>query len=357
VIEREIKDRAGEGQALNNLGAAYRSLNQYEKAIGYDEQALAVASAIKDRVVEGRALNDLGAVYHSLNQYQKAIGYYEQALAISREVKDRSTEAEGLAGLMDTWQVSGRPRLAIFFGKQAVNALQSMRSDIRGLSQDLQRSFLKDNEKPYHTLAEILIAQGRLAEAEEVLALLKEEEYFQYIRRDAGEASSLNRRADLTPDEAEYEKRYREIGDQLMAIGAERGELLAKKTPLTPEQSQRLAKLEQDLARRQPGFRAFSHDLTQHFSAKPEMTARVEGLREDARHHGGPARTSGRHSRDLHADRRRQVPRHSPDSRRSESLRVSDQGGDLNRKILEFRQVCRTRSSILARWHRSCTRF
>jgi CHAT domain-containing protein len=339
VIEREIKDRAGEGQALNNLGAAYRSLNQYEKAIGYDEQALAVASAIKDRVVEGRALNDLGAVYHSLNQYEKAIGYYERALAISREVKDRSTEAEGLAGLMDTWQVSGRPRLAIFFGKQAVNALQSMRSDIRGLSQDLQRSFLKDKEKPYHTLAEILIAQGRLAEAEEVLALLKQEEYFQYIRRDAGEASSLNRRADLTPDEAEYERRYREIGDQLMAIGVERGELLGKKTPLTPEQSQRLAKLEQDLTVGNQVFEHFLGDLTQHFSAKAEMTGQIETLRE----------TQGimEDLRDLPAgivaiytligDHKFHAILRTPDA--SKAYEYPIKAADLNRKILEFREV------------------
>ncbi len=35
-----------------------------------------------------------------------------------------------------------------------------MRSDIRGLSQDLRQSFLKGDEKPYHTPAELLIAQG-----------------------------------------------------------------------------------------------------------------------------------------------------------------------------------------------------
>ena len=182
-------------------------------------------------------------------------------------------EASELSGLMETWQTSGRPGLAIFYGKQAVNAVQSIRSDIAGLGQDLQESFLKGNEKPYHRLAEILIAQGRLAEAEQVLALLKEEEYFQYIRRDAGEASSLNRRADLTPEEAEYEKRYREIGEHLMTIGVERGDLLAKKT-LTPEQSQRLVQLEEDLAVGNHAFEHFLGDLTQHFSAKPEMTGR-----------------------------------------------------------------------------------
>jgi CHAT domain-containing protein/Tfp pilus assembly protein PilF len=279
AIFREIKDRGGEGTALGKLGIAYEKLGQYEKAIGYYEQALAIFHEEMYRRGEGETLNNLGNAYKDLSQYGKATGYYAQALAISREVKDRRVEADELSGLMDTWQASGRPRLAIFYGKQAVNTVQSMRSDIAGLGQDLQQGFLKGNEKPYHRLAEILIAQGRLAEAEEVLALLKEEEFFQYIRRDAGEVSSLNRRADLTPDEADYEKRYREIGDQLMTIGKERGDLLGKKT-LTAEQSQRLAKLEQDLAAGNYAFERFLGDLTQHFSAKPEMTGRVETLRE-----------------------------------------------------------------------------
>jgi hypothetical protein len=93
------------------------------------------------------------------------------------------------------------------------------------------------------------------------------------------DASSLKRRADLTPEEAEYGKRYREIGDRLMSIGSERGELLSKKT-LTPEQTERLAQLEKDLAAGYHAFESFLGDLTRHFSAKPEMTRRIDALRE-----------------------------------------------------------------------------
>ena len=38
-----------------------------------------------------------------------------EALAISREVKDRRVEALELLGLMENWQTSGQPRLAIFY--------------------------------------------------------------------------------------------------------------------------------------------------------------------------------------------------------------------------------------------------
>ena len=44
---REVKNRAGEGATLNNLGEVYRALSQYERAIGYYEQALAIAREVK----------------------------------------------------------------------------------------------------------------------------------------------------------------------------------------------------------------------------------------------------------------------------------------------------------------------
>jgi len=339
AVAREVKDRDGEGDALNNLGLAYMFLDQNEKAISYYEQALAISREVKDRQGEGKNLDNLGDAYRRLSQNEKAIGYYEQALAISREVKDRDTETLELDGLMDTRQASGKPRLAIFYGKQAVNTVQSMRSDIGDLTQEFQQSFLKGKEKPYHTLAELLIAQGRLAEAEQVLALLKEEEYFQYIRREPGEASSLNRRADLTPEEAEYEKRYREIGDRLMTIGAEHGELLAKKT-LTQEQSQRLEKLEQDLVVGNQAFEHFLGDLTQHFSAKPELNAKVvdqlreeEGFMEDLREL--PAGTVAVYT--LAGEDKFHMILRTPDAQKAYEFPIK--AADLNRKIFEFRQA------------------
>jgi CHAT domain-containing protein/tetratricopeptide (TPR) repeat protein len=339
AVHREIKDRDDEGETLAILGEAYYSLNQYERAIGFSEQALVIFREIKARTSEGEVLNTLGETCYKLSQYEKATTFYDQALAISREVKDRGGEASELSGLMDAWQAAGRPRLAIFYGKQAVNIVQSIRSDIRGLGQDLQQSFLKGNEKPYHTLAELLIAQGRLAEAEQVLALLKEEEYFQYIRRDAGEASSLNRRADLTPDETGYEQRYREIGDRLMTIGAERGELLAKKT-LTSEQSQRLGKLEQDLAVGNQAFEHFLGELTQHFSAKPELNAKVveqlredEGFMEDLREL--PAGTVAIYT--LAGEDKFHAILRTPDAQKAYEYPIK--AADLNRKVFEFREA------------------
>jgi len=71
-------------------------LSQYQKAIGYLEQALVIQREVKDRSGEGNTLGNLGFAYDGLSQYDQAIGYYEQSLAIARELKERSREGTEL---------------------------------------------------------------------------------------------------------------------------------------------------------------------------------------------------------------------------------------------------------------------
>ena len=62
-IAKEIGDRAGEGRAYGNLGNAYHSLGDYQKAIEYHEKHLKIAKEIGDRAGEGRAYGNLGNAY------------------------------------------------------------------------------------------------------------------------------------------------------------------------------------------------------------------------------------------------------------------------------------------------------
>ena len=67
---------------LNQAGLAYHALGQYDKAIGYFEQALKsdLITFGEDHPDVAVSRNNLGLAYHALGQYDKAIGYYEQAL-------------------------------------------------------------------------------------------------------------------------------------------------------------------------------------------------------------------------------------------------------------------------------------
>ncbi|GCA83308.1 photosystem I assembly protein Ycf3 [Microcystis aeruginosa NIES-2522] len=120
MIAREIGDRQWETNSLGNLGNAYQSLGQYQKAIGYYQQSLAIARELGDRRGEAYSLGNLGAAYLSLGQYQKVIEYLQQTLAIAREIGDRSGEANSLNNLGDTYNSLGQYQKAIEYLRQSL---------------------------------------------------------------------------------------------------------------------------------------------------------------------------------------------------------------------------------------------
>jgi CHAT domain-containing protein len=65
----------------------------------------------------------------------------------------------------------------VFFGKRAVELLQSVRGDLTGIEKQLQASFLLSREETYRSLIDNLISLDRLAEAQEIAKLLKEQEF------------------------------------------------------------------------------------------------------------------------------------------------------------------------------------
>lgn len=294
---REAGDRQGEASTLNNIGLVYDSLGEKKKAreaydralammrntqqcytlapalsnvafasldagdrlkaLEYLEEALALQRSSSDRAGQARTLGNIGFVYNSLGERQKALDYLGQSLAANREVEDREGEGDALSNLMFTWRSGGRPQAAIFYGKQAVNAYQEIRRQKATLDREAQRSFIRSRENTYQQLADLLIARNRLLEAQQVLGLLKEEEYFDYVRRDGHEAAGLNGRAALTSAEGDFERRYREIADILPKLARQRGELEAKRPNLTADEALQLDRINADLSLADQTFQKF----------------------------------------------------------------------------------------------------
>ena len=70
---QRAEDRIGESTAYGNLGNAYGSLGQYDKAIEFLTKYLSICRELGDRAGEGGALGNLGAVFYCLCQYDKAV--------------------------------------------------------------------------------------------------------------------------------------------------------------------------------------------------------------------------------------------------------------------------------------------
>jgi CHAT domain-containing protein/Flp pilus assembly protein TadD len=233
LIYREVKNRGGEAGVFNNIGITYDNLGQYGKALEYYNQALPIFLEVKNQDEEANVLSNIGYIYYSLSQYERASEYYNQSLFIFREIGDQGREAAVLSNLELVSQGQNHPALAIFYGKQAVNAYQDVRGNIRNADKDIQKEYLKSHEDTYRTLADLLITQGRIPEAEAVLGLLKEEEYFEFVRRDATHAGKATPIA-LTPDEQVWVQKYEAIATDATRIGTRIGELDKLKRDLTP---------------------------------------------------------------------------------------------------------------------------
>jgi CHAT domain-containing protein/tetratricopeptide (TPR) repeat protein len=277
LLRRAVADQAGEATTLNNIGEAYASLGEKPRALEYYQRALQVHKAVGDRRGEAATLNNIGAVYYDLGEKQKAFEFYDQALLVGRAVGNREGEASTLHNLMVLWKTDNES-LAIFFGKQAVNALQQLRTNISGLGKALQQTFLHSKEDTYRLLASLLISEGRLAEAQQVIGLLKEEEYFEFVRRQE-QASLTAVRISFTPAEAELEKRFSDISDRIAEIGAERSILLSIKQR-TADQEKRLSALEAQLEAANQVFQKFLDQLEVELKKSPRVGNDVRVLRE-----------------------------------------------------------------------------
>jgi CHAT domain-containing protein/Tfp pilus assembly protein PilF len=279
VLQRELKDRPQEANTLTKLGLAQLAQGRTADALSTSGRALALHRELKDRYGEGRTLDALGQVQRALGNNEQSLADLGSALALMRELGARAGEASTLGELMLTCGARGATRLAIFYGKQAVNTLQELRQNIRGLDKESQGAFIGAKQETYRTLAGLLISEGRLNEAQQVLDMLKQDEYLQFIRRDRGETTALAGRAALSPAESALEQRYREISDRVASTGRQRGELSAKPS-LTPEEQKQLADLDKQLEVADAALHKFLDQLNAEFAGAKTGGERVEQLRE-----------------------------------------------------------------------------
>ncbi|ASC73061.1 hypothetical protein XM38_040230 [Halomicronema hongdechloris C2206] len=279
AISQEIGDRAGEGVTLNNIGAVYHNLGQYEQALGYYQDALAIRQEIGDRQGVGQTLNNIGGVYDNLGQYEQALGYYQDALAIRQEIGDRKGRAISLNNLGYVLENLEEPELAIVFLKQSVNQWEAMRGDIVGLSVEDQQAFTDSIAGSYRKLADMLLQQDRILEAQRVLDLLKVQELDEYLRG-VRSTESTEAGVPLRPTEQDLIELYQASQARLIELGQERAELAQiPPSERTPEQQQRLIELRQlESAVRQEFARFLESEVVRALVSNLQRTTGGEAL-------------------------------------------------------------------------------
>jgi CHAT domain-containing protein/uncharacterized protein HemY len=292
AIYREMRAPADEASALVGIGETYLDQALFTEGVRSFSEALTIARDVGAVRLQAEASNGLARAYLRLGCPEDAVAWLNQALLLFGDVDIPIGEAATWSELMLSFRAIGQPVLAIVCGKQAVNLYQEIRAGVRQIGRNASLAFLRSKETVYRSLADGLIDEGRLAEAQVVLAMLKEEEYLEFTRQDVRETAALRSRVSMATVEKQLAEQYRFTADRLGTAGRERGELLAKKA-LTPKEQFRLAEVDELLGLAQRDFQSFldrlevARDQDRVSASRLIEVREAQGLMEDLRELGG----------------------------------------------------------------------
>ncbi len=255
---------------LNQLALTYSALAQHDKAMPLQLRSLQIWEKLlgPEHPATAAALNNLALTYSAKSHHDKALPLQLRSLAIQERVNglEHPDTALALSNLALIYLGTSHPELAVALFKAAVNVYQSIRERVSEIGSSELHSYTNSVTSTYQKLASVLTDQGRLAEAQQVLDMLKEDEQFDFIRR-AAAADPRKTKIGYTSSEQFWLGRYRQIADQLGRLGAEQRELEKQaKLGLTPVQKSRQQALAADLKVAQEAFEAFLGQMREGFA-------------------------------------------------------------------------------------------
>jgi CHAT domain-containing protein/tetratricopeptide (TPR) repeat protein len=218
--------------SLAGLASAYMMTGSYALSLATNERVAQIYEKTfeEDHPVRVRHLHNQGYAYMRAGDRLTAVFTHNKVLALASNHPTNHTDIvwKSQFGLSHLYRADHQHQIAIQWGKEAVNTLQDLRAGLTSLDKDLQFSFLNNKRHIYQHLADLLIEQGRLTEAQTVLQMLKEQELHDSLER-AANTDPRSTRIELTGLERKRFAKYYELRDQQLELGLERERLERKK--------------------------------------------------------------------------------------------------------------------------------
>ena len=253
IVYREIGDRQKELSSLKNIGDIYLTTSKYRNAVEFHQQYLTLIQASGDRLAEVATLHKLGATYQKHGQYNQSLTFYQKALNLSYTLQQQSDfttfdlVGKSLGKVGSLLVTQEQRELGIIFYKAAINAYERIRSEYAGTDivseSEFATLFLGKHEAEYRTLADLLLQQDRILEAQQVLDLLKVEELDNYLQNVRGNQTTAEG-IDILQPERELLEKYNQLQGSAIQLGQELARLRQiSQGDRTPEQQQRIVRL------------------------------------------------------------------------------------------------------------------
>ncbi len=181
-LSERTGDVPGTITALNNLGELQAQRGRCDDAVGLLNRAMTLASGSGQEVFLGSLRGNLGLCFFRRSDYDRALEHYSAALVAQQRQNNPEQLWRTYANLSLTLQGKQNRSAAIVFGKKAVAIIQGLRRNVSGIDPDTAKAYLRHKTEVYRHLADMLIKQERILEAQLVLEMLKDEEYRYFLR-------------------------------------------------------------------------------------------------------------------------------------------------------------------------------
>ena len=217
-IREQLNDRFGAAETRNNLGLTLSHLQRHAEALSVLQGALEVLQKLNTRKQIAATYDSIGSVYARMGDYPLAFGAYQRALSIWRETNDRDSARITLGNIGSLLKQQGQDTLAIVFYKRSVNISEQIRNDLRVLPEQEQKAYLARVQGFYRSLADLLLRQDRVIEAQQVLDLLKVQEAVDFLGPVRGN-DDTGKGVSTLPAEQEILNNYAALEQQAIQTG------------------------------------------------------------------------------------------------------------------------------------------
>lgn len=184
----EGPDGTGAAYSILNIGASYWYMKDLQPAWDWTLRGLPMVDRLEGAHSRTGAITriNLALIAYDMGKAEEAMNWNIAVLPyIAANPRQSLSEQRWTFELFRRlFADRGEVERAILFGKMAVNAQQEIRKLNRDFAEGDTEDLRAEWRRLYQGLADLLIAEGRFSEAQAVLNMEKEQEAFEFLKRD-----------------------------------------------------------------------------------------------------------------------------------------------------------------------------
>ena len=260
------------------LGTYARDSGDLARAAAYFKNAISIFDELlgPDNVRSAGVQRELASVQSRAGNSDAAVDTLLRSIRSLEQENAPDELRESLRSLSSVLAAQGNINAAILFAKKAVNEQQEIRAANRELPPELATSLAQRYRDVYLWLADLLIEQGRLEEAQRVVDLIKSQEIIDFVRGGRPQLLPIDGRAPLTRTEGKTLSAIEKLLGEPFAAATELEKLtsIAKTRKLDSAEAARAAELKAAL---KENYRSFQTEAKALIDALATESAAVQG--------------------------------------------------------------------------------